>query len=61
MAEDPTHPSGVTVKIVGIDRGDRGRAGRREAWRTLIGLVVRAVGGVDVVHHISSAPNRNVL
>ena len=26
MAEDPTHPSGVTVEIVGIERGDRGRS-----------------------------------
>ena len=26
MAGDPTHPTGVVVEIVGIDRGDRGRS-----------------------------------
>jgi hypothetical protein len=26
MAVEPTHPSGVTVEIVGIERGDRGRS-----------------------------------
>ena len=26
MAGDPTHPSGIIVEIVGIDRGDRGRS-----------------------------------
>jgi hypothetical protein len=26
MAEEATHPSGITVKVVGIDRGDRGRS-----------------------------------
>ena len=26
MAGDPTHPSGVVVEIVGLERGDRGRS-----------------------------------
>ena len=26
MAVEPTHPSGITVEIVGIERGDRGRS-----------------------------------
>jgi hypothetical protein len=26
MANEPTHPSGITVEIVGIERGDRGRS-----------------------------------
>ena len=26
MAEEATHPSGITVEIVGIERGDRGRS-----------------------------------
>ncbi len=26
MAEESTHPSGITVKIVGIERGDHGRS-----------------------------------
>ena len=26
MAGDPTHPTGVVVEIVGLERGDRGRS-----------------------------------
>jgi hypothetical protein len=26
MAEEATHPSGITVEIVGIEKGDRGRS-----------------------------------
>ena len=52
MAEDPTHPSGITVKIVGIERGDRGRLCEEH---DVCGTVVWRRS------HISSAPNRNVL